>query len=1505
MSSAGAPASKTLISDCQNPTNGKYIELTTESLKIKEFPDGTVIYYKCKLGYIRVNGTGEMTCVNGKWTKPDITCRPTDCGPVIPQPHMIFNTSQGTLLGASVYMSCEKGYKIYGSSIKHCSHAGWSGIGICVYVTCSIPSIGNGAHTWTSHRKPEYRQSINFTCNPGYNLHGSKTITCNRRGKYDPEPPKCIAVTCLTPDEVENGRHSWNNVRKPEYRQTIRFTCNTGYNLVGNETIRCTETGVYNSQPPRCVIVTCPKPTRVENGRHSWNNDLEPEYRQTIRFTCNTGYNLVGNETIRCTETGGYDSQPPRCVIVTCPKPTRVENGRHSWNNVRKPEYRQTIRFTCNTGYNLVGNEIIECTETGGYDSQPPRCVIVTCPKPTRVENGRHSWNNVRKPEYQETVYFTCNTGYNLVGNKTIRCTETGGYDSQPPRCVIVTCPKPTRVENGRHSWNNVRKPEYRETVHFTCNTGYTLFGNEIIRCTETGGYDSQPPRCVPDCSKPQHIENTVLSAESLRKSIFPSGTVIKYQCIIGYDQISGTGIIRCVNGKWTKPDIICKKKNCGLPEAKQHMVFDTSQGTLFGAVVTVTCEEGFRLNGSRFKHCLDTGWFGTANCEVVTCPKPTRVENGRHSWNNDLEPEYRQTIRFTCNTGYTLFGNETIRCTVTGVYDSQPPRCVPDCSNPQHVQNTVLSAESLLKSIFPSGTVIKYQCIIGYNKISGTGIIRCVNGKWTKPDIICKLVTCPKPTRVENGRHSWNNDLEPEYRQTIRFTCNTGYTLFGNETIRCTETGGYDSQSPRCVPDCSKPQHVQNTVLSAESLRKRIFPSGTVIKYECMKGCDQIGGTGIIRCVNGKWTKQDIICKRKDCGFPAAQPHMVFDTSQGTLFGAVVTVTCKEGYRLIGSSFKHCRLSGWHGTAICEAVTCSQPIQVENGKHSWNSVREPEYQQTIRFTCNAGYTLFGNETIRCTKTAQFDSEPPRCIADCPKPQHVQNTVLSAESLLKRLFPSGTVIKYQCIIGYNKISGTGIIRCVNGKWTKPDIICKLVTCPKPTRVENGRHSWNNDLEPEYRQIIRFTCNTGYNLVGNETIRCTETGEYDSQPPRCVLVTCPKPTRVENGRHSWNNDLEPEYRQIIRFTCNTGYNLVGNETIRCTETGEYDSQPPRCVLVTCPKPTRVENGRHSWNNVRKPEYRQTIRFTCNTGYNLVGNETVRCTETGGYDSQPPRCVADCPKPQHVQNTVLSAETLRKRIFPSGTVIKYECMKGCDQIGGTGITRCVNGKWTKPDINCKRIDCGVPETKPHMSFETEEGTIIGAMATVICEDGYRVSGASFKQCMDEGWFGIADCISLTCSKPIKVENGKHSWNSDREPKYEQTIHFTCDAGYTLFGNETITCTESAEYDSEPPRCVRNCPTPKSVENMVLTNESLLREDFPDGTKVTYECANGFEKESGSEIITCIDGTWTEPDLICKKIEPPLNLLLIGVAVGCSLALLFCIFWVWRRCSDDSEG
>lgn len=41
-----------------------------------------------------------------------------------------------------------------------------------------------------------------------------------------------------------------------------------------------------------------------------------------------------------------------------------------------------------------------------------------------------------------------------------------------------------------------------------------------------------------------------------------------------------------------------------------------------------------------------------------------------------------------------------------------------------------------------------------------------------------------------------------------------------------------------------------------------------------------------------------------------------------------------------------------------------------------------------------------------------------------------------------------------------------------------------------------------------------------------------------------------------------------------------------------------------------------------------------------------------------------------------------------------------------------------------------------------------------------------------------------------------------------------------------------------------------------------------DFPEGSDVRLECANGHVRESGSGITTCIDGNWSEPDLICKS-------------------------------------
>ncbi|XP_064824746.1 complement decay-accelerating factor-like isoform X12 [Oncorhynchus masou masou] len=61
---------------------------------------------------------------------------------------------------------------------------------------------------------------------------------------------------------------------------------------------------------------------------------------------------------------------------------------------------------------------------------------------------------------------------------------------------------------------------------------------------------------------------------------------------------------------------------------------------------------------------------------------------------------------------------------------------------------------------------------------------------------------------------------------------------------------------------------------------------------------------------------------------------------------------------------------------------------------------------------------------------------------------------------------------------------------------------------------------------------------------------------------------------------------------------------------------------------------------------------------------------------------------------------------------------------------------------------------------------------------------------------------------------------------------------------------------------------CPKPQVEGNVVLTDDALLMNDFPEGEEATFECANGYLKEQGSERITCTSGKWSTLKLTCKK-------------------------------------
>ncbi|XP_026162348.1 complement decay-accelerating factor isoform X8 [Mastacembelus armatus] len=178
--------------DCPKPQGKDHILLTDAALVMHNFPEGSVVTFKCTNGYERESGSDAITCINNNWTELQLICKKMDCGFPAPQPNMSFNISGGTLFGDIIKVICDKGYQISGPTYRQCYPKGWSGKPRCEVITCqSPPQVTNGRSSWDSQDFPKYGEIIHYSCNKGYTLIGKDTIVCSETGEYDSPLPEC------------------------------------------------------------------------------------------------------------------------------------------------------------------------------------------------------------------------------------------------------------------------------------------------------------------------------------------------------------------------------------------------------------------------------------------------------------------------------------------------------------------------------------------------------------------------------------------------------------------------------------------------------------------------------------------------------------------------------------------------------------------------------------------------------------------------------------------------------------------------------------------------------------------------------------------------------------------------------------------------------------------------------------------------------------------------------------------------------------------------------------------------------------------------------------------------------------------------------------------------------------------------------------------------------------------------------------------------------------------
>ncbi|XP_037067357.1 complement decay-accelerating factor isoform X8 [Peromyscus leucopus] len=264
----------------------------------------------------------------------------------------------------------------------------------------------------------------------------------------------------------------------------------------------------------------------------------------------------------------------------------------------------------------------------------------------------------------------------------------------------------------------------------------------------------------------------------------------------------------------------------------------------------------------------------------------------------------------------------------------------------------------------------------------------------------------------------------------------------------------------------------------------------------------------------------------------------------------------------------------------------CGPPPEMPNatpevdGKTSF-----PEHSNVV-YSCNKGFQKIPDKehTVLCLENGQWSTIETFCNKSCDAPTRVSFASLKKEYNNLNYFPIGTTVEYECRPGFQRQpSLSGISTCLeNLEWSKVEEICKKKVCPNPGEIKNGHITVVTDIS--FGSEIRFSCDTGYRLVGSTSSFCSLSGKtvaWSDEFPECIEIFCPDPPQIENGRIKEESDTYA-YRHAVTYVCDKGFVLLGRSSIYCNVDngqGKWSDPAPQCiekskVPSTSPKPTTV-------------------------------------------------------------------------------------------------------------------------------------------------------------------------------------------------------------------------------------------------------------------------------------------------------------------------------------------
>ncbi|XP_078098086.1 sushi, von Willebrand factor type A, EGF and pentraxin domain-containing protein 1-like [Mustelus asterias] len=1003
---------------------------------------------------------------------------------------------------------------------------------------------------------------------------------------------------------------------------------------------------------------------------------------------------------------------------VKCIRPDPLLNGRIIAGFGPTYSYQETITYSCNNGFEMDGLGVIHCSENSTFVPQPPTCrpSTVNCGNPKGILNGSYKTSG---HTIGSIATFHCNRGYRIVGRNTQLCTANG-WSGQAPICQFVGCQAPDQLANGRIVAGFGPLYKHRETITYSCNEGYEMYGSNVIECSENNIFAPPPPTCRPsiNCGNPGEILNGNYRAPS--KTV---GSKVTFYCDIGF-KLVGKDYRLCTPAGWDGEVPSCQPITCGNPGEIQHGYYRAPNKTV-GNIATYYCAVGYKMLGRDYRECTAEGWDGAVpSCEPLDCGDPGEILNGYYIEPNETTGN---KVTFYCDVGYKIVGRDYRQCTTEG-WDGEVPVCESiTCGNPGAIANGYFKAPN-----WTVGNNVTFYCDIGYN-IVGRDYRQCTAEGWDGEVPSCERINCGQPGEILNGYSTAPNQT---VGNKVTFYCDIGYKMVGRDYLQCT-TEGWDGEVPSCERiNCGQPGEILNGYSTAPNQTV-----GNKVTFYCDIGYKMVG-RDYLQCTTEGWDGEVPSCEPITCGNPGEILNGYYKAPNKTV-GNRVTFYCDFGHKMLGRDYRECTADGWNGEVpSCKPLNCSDPGKILNGYYI---APNKTFGNKVTFYCDSGYNIVGRDYQQCTAEG-WDGEVPSCEPiNCGNPGKILNGYYTAPNET-----IGNKVTFYCDTGY-KMVGRDHRQCTAKGWDGEIPFCEPITCGNPGAIMNGYYKAPNWT---VGNNVTFYCGIGYNIVGRDYRQCTAEG-WDSEIPFCEPINCGDPGEILNGYYTAPNQT---VGNKVTFYCDIGYKMVGRDYLQCTAEG-WDGEVPSCELFFS-RYQHLDNC--STKEPTAPPFRK---------YNIVGRDYRQCTAEG-WNGQAPSCeLINCDHPGEILNGYYSAQN--KTV---GNKVTFYCDIGYKMVG-RDYRQCTTEGWDGEVPSCEPITCGNPGEIQNGYYKAPNKTV-GNRVTFYCDFGYKMVGRDYLQCTAEGWDDeVPSCEPINCGDPGEILNGYYTAPNQT---VGNKVTFYCDIG-----------------------------------------------------------------------------------------------------------------------------